>query len=855
MAEDGGCERTPKESKGSPPARDIGKVIPRPIETEMKYSYIDYAMSVIVGRALPDVRDGLKPVHRRILFAMSELSNTYDKPYKKCARIVGEVLGKFHPHGDLAVYESLVRMAQDFSLRYPLIDGQGNFGSVDGDSPAAMRYTECRLSKISDEMLTGIDEDTVDFVPNYDSTLKEPLVMPSRAPNLLINGSAGIAVGMATNIPPHNLGEVVDALVLLIDRPETDINDLMGVLKGPDFPTGGIICGRNGIFEAYSTGRGVIRVRARHHIELKDRDKRAIIVTELPYQVNKAELLTAIAELVKEKKIEGITDLRDESDRDGMRIVIELRRDAIDDIVINQLFARTALETSFGIINLALVNNKPEMLPIKEMLIRFLEHREQMVIRSTKFRLKKAEERIHLVDGLILAVDNIDEIIKTIRDSKKADEARDRLEQMFKLTEEQSKAILDMKLQKLTGLERQALKDERVELEKKIEQLKDILSSKSKTDYIIRNELLTLKKDFGDNRRTEISEQVDDLEVEDLIPIEDVVVTITNASYIKRVPLKTYSAQHRGGKGLIGMSTKEEDFVVYLFVTSTHDYILFLTNKGRCYWLKTYRIPDEGRYAKGKPIVNLLPKLEKDERVQSMIPVAGFEDGRFLIFATKRGIIKKSRLSAYGNVRNKGIIAVKLESGDELVDTRLTDGEREIVIATKYGLAARFHERAVRPMGRNATGVIGVRLRGEDEVVSMAVVNDSSVLLTLTEKGYGKRTPVAQYRKTKRGAHGVITMKVVEKNGKVISALEVTESDEVLVTSRDGMIIRVPARYISVMGRNTTGVRIMKLDEGDRVMAVSRLAQATEGIPEVQQQDGPDSVDHIAKIVVNGNGG
>jgi len=824
MADDGaeGSAAAAEEKKG--------KVTPQPIEREMKYSYIDYAMSVIVGRALPDVRDGLKPVHRRILFAMNELSNTYDKPYKKSARVVGEVLGKYHPHGDLALYDALVRMAQDFSIRYTLIDGQGNFGSVDGDSPAAMRYTECRLSKIAGEMLSGIDEETVDFVPNFDGTLQEPLVLPSALPNLLINGSSGIAVGMATNIPPHNISEIIDALAMLIEKPESDLNAIMGCVKGPDFPTGGIICGRQGFTEAYATGRGIIRIRARHHIETKEKEKKRIIVTELPYQVNKAELLTVIADLVKDKSIEGITDLRDESNREGMRVVIELKKDAMEDIVVNQLFSHTALESSFGIINLALVNNKPELLPLKDALCHFLRHRESVVTRSVKYRLKKAEQRAHIVEGLLMAVDHIDEVIAIIRGSRKAEDARGSLEQKFSLSEEQAKAILDMKLQKLTGLERESLKEEDDELERNIAEFKKILSDKTLIDNIIKSELAEIRKKYGDERRTEISEAAEEIEIEDLIPVEDVVVTITNAGYIKRLPAKTYTAQHRGGKGLIGMETKEEDFVVSLFVTSTHDYIMFFTNKGRCYWLKTYRVPDEGRYAKGRPIVNLLPKLEKDEEVQSCIHVSEFDDKRFLIFATRKGIIKKTYLSAYGNPREKGIIAVNLEEGDELVDTRLSYGDQEIVLATKHGMASRFHEKGVRPMGRTATGVIGIRLRKDDEVVSMTLVSQELVLLTLTEKGYGKRTPVSLYRKTKRGAHGVITTKILGKNGSVVTVQEVAEHDEILVTSKEGMVIRIPVKYISTMGRNAVGVRVMRLNDGDMVMAVSRLVSEREGI-------------------------
>lgn len=807
------------------------RVIHRPIEVEMQKSYIDYAMSVIVGRALPDVRDGLKPVHRKILYAMYDMGITSSKPHKKSARVVGETIGKYHPHGDQAAYDALVRMAQDFSMRYPLIDGQGNFGSVDGDGAAAMRYTECRLAPIAELMLLDIDKDTVDFTDNFDGSLKEPTVLPTRVPNLMINGSSGIAVGMATNIPPHNLREVVDALIYLIDNPEADTLELMEFIKGPDFPTGGIIYGINGIVEAYSTGKGRIKVRARAEIEELD-GKNRIVVTEIPYQVNKANLIESIADLVKEKRIDGIVDLRDESDREGLRIVIELRKDVMADVILNQLFAHTQMEITFGVINLVLVDNQPKILTLRETLQHFIDFRKEVITRRTEYELREARKREHILQGLIIAVDELDEALKIIRSSENAEEARSRLMNRFKLTEEQAKAILDMRLQKLTGLEVEALRAEYDQIQSRIRDLEDILSSDARIREIIKAELEEIKNIHGDERRTEIIEDAMELDIEDLIPVEDMVVTITQDGYIKRAPLDTYKGQHRGGVGLIGMQTKEEDQVSDLFITSTHDYLMFFTNYGKVYRLKAYRVPAGGRHSKGKPIVNLLPNLDEGERVLDTIPVKEFDEDHFLVFATRKGIIKKTPLSAYKNVRSTGIIALRLDEGDELVETKLTDGKREIILATRMGQAIRFDESEVRPMGRAARGVRGISLRPGDEVVSMAVVDENSNLLTITTNGYGKVSRVSDYRKTRRGGKGVITIRTGDRNGFVVAVKEVEEGDELIVTSAQGMVIRVPVGDIRIYGRATKGVTIMRLKEGDTVCAVARLQQRDEEILE-----------------------
>ncbi len=796
------------------------------IESEMKRAFIDYSMSVIMSRALPDVRDGLKPVHRRILYAMYDMGLTHERPYKKSARVVGETLGKYHPHGDQAVYDAMVRMAQDFSLRYPLVDGQGNFGSIDGDSPAAMRYTETRMSKIAKLMLEDIEKDTVEWTDNFDGTLKEPMVLPSKLPNLLVNGSSGIAVGMATNMPPHNLSEVIDGIIKVIDDPEISTLDLIEIIQGPDFPTGGIIYGRGGIINAYTTGRGLIRVRAKTHIEGEDRKK--IIVTELPYQVNKANLLKDIAELVKSKKIEGISDLRDESDRRGMRIVIELKRDAIEDVVLTQLFKHTDLQTTFGILNLAIVDGAPRVLTLKDLIQQYIEHRVEVITRRTTYDLNKAKDRLHILEGFMLALDHIDEVISIIRGSKTVEEAKTGLMNRFGFSEKQVKAILDMRLHRLTGLERESVRKEYEEIKELISKLEELLSSRENILQEIKRELSEIKDSFGDERRTEIVEGEIDIELEDLIPVQDVVITITDSGYIKRIPLETYRTQHRGGKGLIGMQTKEEDIVVDSFITSTHNYIMFFTNYGKVYWLKGYRIPEGGRHSKGKAIINLLPKLEDGEYIETAIPVKEFDENHYLVFATRKGFIKKTVLSAYKNIRSNGIRAITLDENDELVDVKLSDGSHNILISSANGQACRFNETEVRPMGRNARGVIGMRLDKNDKVVSLAVIGEEGTLLTITENGYGKRSPIQDYRKTHRGSKGVRTIITNERNGKVIFVKEVTDEDEIILTSMEGMIMRIPVRDIRVQGRNTMGVRIMRLKEGDKIVSVAKIMRDQE---------------------------
>ena len=817
------------------------KIVNRPIEIEMRKSYIDYAMSVIVGRALPDVRDGLKPAHRRILFGMNELGANSNRAYKKCARIVGDVLGKYHPHGDQAVYDTLVRMAQPFSMRYPLIDGQGNFGSIDGDAAAAMRYTECRLSRIAEEMLQDLDRETVMMNDNFDATLKEPEVLPSKFPNLLVNGSNGIAVGMATNMPPHNLNEVVDGLIHLIDNPDADLAQLMERIKGPDFPTGGIVYGLRGLVDAYTTGRGKITVRARAQTE-EEGNRRRIIVSEIPYQVNKSSLLEDIARLVKEKKVEGISDLRDESDRDGMRIVIELKRDAMDDVVLNQLYSHSQMEVTFGIINIALVDNQPKVLSLKELMRSFIDFRRQIVRKRAEFDLRQARKRMHIVAGLMVAVDNIDRMIELIRSSSSPEEAREKLTSVsdwsrvpavlgeasagapFTLTEEQAKAILDMRLQKLTGLEMDAIHAEYRELLSTIGELEKTLADEGRILDIIKRELGEIRGKYGDARLTEINSEGLEMSIEDLIPEEEVIVTVTNRGYVKRVPLVTYEKQHRGGRGLTGVDTHEEDYLVDMFVTSTHSYILFFTNRGRVYWLKTYQIPAGSRHSAGRPIVNLLPRLDEGERIIDNIPLKEFQLEKYLFFATKNGKVKKTSLIAYSHVRTNGIIAIGLEPGDEVIGTVVTDGSADMMLATRDGFVIRFDESNVRPMGRQATGVRGISLRRGDEVVSMeASSSEGNVLLTITENGFGKPSWVGEYRKTRRGGKGVITIKTTERNGKVVSVREFLPGDEVLVTSQGGMMIRIPIEDIRVMGRNTQGVAIMRLAEGDKVTATARL--------------------------------
>lgn len=796
----------------------------RAIESEMKRAFIDYSMSVIMSRALPDVRDGLKPVHRRILYAMDDLGLTHEKPYKKSARIVGETLGKYHPHGDQAVYDSLVRMAQNFSLRYPLVDGQGNFGSIDGDSAAAMRYTEARMSSISKLMLQDIEKETVEWTDNFDGSLKEPNVLPSVLPNLLINGSSGIAVGMATNMAPHNLSEVIDGTIMTIDNSEVSTTDLMAAIQGPDFPTGGIIYGREGILNAYSTGRGLLRVRARTKIE--GEEKKSIIVTELPYQVNKSNLLKNIAELVKNKKIEGISDLRDESDRKGMRIVIELKRDAIEDVVLNQLFEHTDLQSTFGVLNLAIVDGEPKILTLKEIIENYIKYRVEVVTLRTKYDLKKAQEKIHILEGLLIALKNIDRVIEIIRGSQDAGEAKNRLIEAFSLSEVQAKAILDMRLQKLTGLEIAGVEKDYQETKQLIEKLEELLRDKQNILNEIKRELFEIKEKFGDERRTEIVEGEIGIEIEDLIPVQDVVITITDSGYIKRIPCETYRTQRRGGKGLIGIRTKEEDIVVDSFITSTHNYIMFFTNHGKTYWLKGYKIPEGGRHYKGKPIINLLPRLEKGEIVETAIPIHKFDDEHYLVFSTRKGIIKKTTLSSYSNVRVNGIIAINLDEDDELVSTKLSDGKQTIMIASANGQACRFNEEEVRPMGRATRGVIGIRLDKGDKVVSMAIVGEEGDLLTITENGYGKRSLIQDYRKTHRGSKGVRTIITNERNGKVIYVKEATDEDEIMLTSKDGMMVRVPVQGIRKQGRNTMGVRIMRLNEGDKVVSVAKIIES-----------------------------
>ncbi|MCL2143168.1 MAG: DNA gyrase subunit A [Methanomassiliicoccaceae archaeon] len=812
----------------------VPKVVSQSIEKEMQRSYIDYAMSVIVGRALPDVRDGLKPVHRKILYAMHDMGLTHNRAHKKSARVVGEVLGKYHPHGDSAAYESMVRMAQPFSLRYPLVDGQGNFGSVDGDSAAAMRYTEAKLSKISADLLADLDKETVDFVDNFDGSLKEPSVLPSKFPNLLVNGSDGIAVGMATKMPPHNLSEVVDALVHVIDNPDADVGELMEFIKGPDFPTGGTIYGLAGIMSAYMTGRGKVKIRANTHIETSPSGKSKIIVDEIPYQVNKALLIEEIAERVKNKEIEGITDLRDESDRNGMRIVIELHKDAIENVVLENLFKQTRMEQTFGIINLALVDNKPRTLGLKDMLSHYLKHRKEVITRRTQYDLDQAAKRHHILEGLMKALNMLDETIALIRASKTAEEAKEGLISLLTISEEQAKAILDLRLQKLTGLEIESLKAEYEEIIKLMADLRDILANESRVMAIIKNELEEMKAAHGDDRRTVIDPNAIDTDEEDLIPREDVVITITGDNYIKRIPLSTYRQQGRGGVGLIGMQTKEEDHVVNLFVTSTHDYVMFITNKGRLHWLKGYRIPEGSRQSKGKPIVNMLPDLEEGEKVMNTICVSDFPDDKYLAFCTLKGLVKKTCLSAYGNVRARGIKAIKLEEGDELVETHLTTGDAEIIIATKGGQACRFNERDVRPTGRDTMGVKGMTLNEGDSVVAMATVTGEDMLLTVTENGYGKISLVDDYRKTRRGGKGVITIKTGGRNGNVAAVRKVDPTDELMITSKQGKIIRIKVADIRVTGRNAMGVKVMNLHDDDLVTALEPVVGSDDGAEDDQ---------------------
>ncbi|MHC1754978.1 MAG: DNA gyrase subunit A [Methanosarcina sp.] len=810
----------PEEPDEEPERTGVTSIL---IDDEMKRSYINYAMSVIVGRALPDARDGLKPVHRRILFSMKEAGITHDKPYKKSARVVGDVLGKYHPHGDSAVYDSIVRMVQTFSLRYPLIDGQGNFGSIDGDSAAAMRYTEVRMDRIAEEMLADIDKETVPFRPNYDGSLEEPEVLPAKLPNLLINGSTGIAVGMATNMAPHNITEVIDGTLMLIENPETPVSELMTVIKGPDFPTGAHILGTAGIRSAYTTGRGPVKIRAVAEIQELKKDRQQIIVTELPYQVNKARLIENIAQLVRDKVIVGISDLRDESDRDGIRVVVELSRGINANVILNQLYKHTQMETSFGIINLALVDGKPKELNLKRILEIYLEYRIEIIQKRTLYDLRKSEERAHILEGLRIALDNIDEVVALIKGSANGDEAKQGLMENFALDEVQAKAILDMRLQRLTGLETQKILEELESLVNLIAELRKILESDELKYEIIRTELLELRAKYGDARRTKIIQYTGDVTDEDLIPEEDVVVTITNSGYIKRLPLDTYTMQRRGGRGIIGMEMKEEDFVENLFVSSTHNYILFFTNKGRLYWQKVYEIPESSRQSRGKAIVNLL-ELQEGEMVNAMISVEEFAEDKYLLMATRAGTIKKTPLSEFRNPRKAGIIAVSLDEGDELVKVLLTDGKQEIIIVSKKGKAIRFAEEDVRPMGRTARGVRGMTLDGpDDEVVSLDLVDETTTLLTVTENGFGKRTEYSQYPAHRRGGKGVITIVTNIRNGPVSNVKSVAEDDELMITSSEGIIIRIPAKDISIQGRNTQGVRIMNMKAGDKVVGMARI--------------------------------
>jgi len=808
---------------------------PVPIEEEMRKSYLDYAMSVIVGRALPDIRDGLKPVHRRVLFAMHELGLTWNRAYKKSARVVGEVLGKYHPHGDAPVYEALVRMVQEFSLRYPLVDGQGNFGSIDGDPPAAMRYTETRLAKIAHELLADIEKDTVDFTPNFDESLQEPLVLPTKVPNLLVNGSSGIAVGMATNIPPHNLREVVDALVRVIDEPDVSIDELMKLVPGPDFPTRGYIYGRSGIREAYTTGRGIITLRAKAHVEKMRGGREAIIVTELPYQVNKASLMEKIGELVRDKRIEGISERRDESNREGIRIVLELGRGEMPQIVINQLYKHTQMQTTFGVIMLALVGRRPQVVNLKQMLQEFIAFRREVVTRRTKYDLARAEERAHILEGLRKAVDQLDLVIRLIRQAESPDAAKDALVRQLQLSEIQAKAILDMRLQRLTQLERHKIVEEHEQTLALIADLKGILASEQRLLGIIKDELGALKEEFGDERRTEILAETQDLTIEDLLADEDMVVTITRSGYIKRTHVEAYRSQKRGGKGVTGMETKEEDIVEDLFVASTHSFLLFFTNKGKVHWLKVHEIPEGGRQAKGKAMANVL-SLGEAERVATCVPVRDFESGGYVLFATKQGKVKKTELSAFSHPRAGGIQAISLEDGDEVMGARRTDGQREVLLSTKQGMIIRFPEDEVRPMGRTAAGVRGIDVDEGDQVIAAETIKEGVTILTVTERGYGKRTPLDEYRLQGRAGKGIIDIKTAGRNGAVVGMLQVREGDDILVVTTKGKMIRLHADEITSQGRNTMGVRIIDLDADDQVGNLARVEAEQAPAPEVSSE-------------------
>jgi DNA gyrase subunit A len=794
------------------------------IEDEMKKSYLEYSMSVIVGRALPDIRDGLKPVHRRVLYAMYEMKNYFNRPYKKSARVVGDVIGKLHPHGDSAVYDTIVRMAQDFSLRYPLIDGQGNFGSVDGDPAAAMRYTEVRMTRLTQNFLDDIDKETVDFTPNYDGSMLEPVILPTSIPNLLINGSSGIAVGMATNIPPHNLSEVCDAIVRLIERPEATLDELIKIIPGPDFPTAGFIIYSKGIREAYETGRGVIRVRARAFVEKQAQNRERIIISEIPYQINKSKLLERIAELVKEKKIDGITDIRDESDRDGMRVVLEIRRDATALVILNRLYKYTQMEVSFGIILLAIVNGRPHVLTLKEILQNFLIHRKDIIIRRTTYELRQAQARAHILEGLKIALDFMDDVIEVIRSSSDPKEARARLMSDFSLTEIQAQAILDMRLQRLTGMEREKITSEYEELLKNMERFRAILASPAMVLQLIREELELIKKEHGDERRTEILAESGEIDVEDLIAEEDMVVTISHDGYIKRSPVSLYRAQRRGGKGMTGVKPKEEDFVEMLFVASSHDHLLFFTNKGRVYWKKVHEVPEASRASRGKAIVNLL-ELQQGEQVTTTLSIRDFIEDKYVVMATKQGLVKKTELVSYSHPRTGGIMGIRLNEDDELISVRVSSGSQDIFLTTRQGKSIRFHESEIREMGRVTAGNIGIRMDKDDEVVGMEALDEGASILTVTENGYGKRTKTDEYKKQGRGGRGILTIKTSERNGPVVYAYQVSDVDQLMIITGSGKIIRLRASDIKVIGRNTQGVRLINLAEGEKVVGVAKVVE------------------------------
>jgi DNA gyrase subunit A len=813
------------------------KIIPVDIEDEMKGSYIDYSMSVIVARALPDIRDGLKPVHRRVLFGMQGLGLASNRAYKKSARIVGEVLGKYHPHGDTAVYDTMVRMAQVFSMRYMLVDGQGNFGSVDGDSPAAMRYTEARLTRIAEEMLKDLEKNTVDFVPNFDDTLEEPTVMPSLIPNLLCNGASGIAVGMATNIPPHNLREVIDGCIAYIKDPSISNEKLMKHIIAPDFPTGGIIYGYDGVKDAYTTGRGKIIVRARANIETGKGERQSIIVTELPYQVNKASLIEKIADLVTDKKLDDISDIRDESDRDGLRVVIELKREANAEVVLNNLFVHTQMQTTFGVILLALIDARPQVLQLQQFIKHFIEHRNEVVVRRTKYDLDEAEKRAHILEGYIIALDNIDRVIVLIKKSKDVETAKLGLMKKFKLSEIQAKAILDMRLQRLTGLERKKVEDEYKETIKLIEKLKTILKNKNLQMRIIEEELKEISNKYGDDRRTEIIYKAEEFSIEDVIAEEEVVVTISHSGFIKRFPVSGYRRQSRGGKGVTGAATREDDFVAHMFIASTHDYVLIFTSKGRCHWLKVFEIPEGGRTTKGKSINNLITK-DPNEEIASFIAVKEFDEGHFVFMFTEQGLVKKVVLSEFSNPRRNGIVAANLRKGDKLTDVKLTDGGQDIVIGTYNGLAIRFHEKEIRPMGRTAAGVRGIRLGKGDRVIgAVNLRHKGTTLLVATQKGFGKRSKEDEYRISHRGGKGIITVKTSEKTGKMVAIKEVINTDDIVIVTSDGMIIRQHASDIRVAGRNTQGVRLIRLNEGDSIADVAAVVAEEEEDKQLAEQE------------------